>query len=73
MSTFEYKMFDENYPNELAKYLKRINEQKSEIIEKSEQLCKKFIDKVENGKARSKETYSDCKELYQLIQELRNM
>lgn len=33
------------------------------IIYEAEQLCKKFINKVETGRARSRETYRECKNL----------
>lgn len=39
------------------------------IIELAEILCKKFINKVESGRARSTETYADCKQLLTLILE----
>jgi hypothetical protein len=39
-----------------------------EIKAKAELLCKKFINKVETGKALSKETYADCKELLAAIE-----
>jgi hypothetical protein len=39
------------------------------VIEYAKALCKKFIDKVESGKARSTETYNECKHLLFLIEE----
>ena len=38
----------------------------SDIIETAKALCEKFVDKVETGRARSKETYAECKELLNL-------
>lgn len=38
-----------------------------EIIDKAEALCVKFVFKVDNGLARSKETYAECKDLLKLI------
>ena len=31
------------------------------LIDKAEALCIKFVNKVETGRARSVETYADCK------------
>jgi len=39
------------------------------IIETAKALCEKFIDKVETGKARSRETYTDCQALLKMINE----
>lgn len=33
----------------------------SELIVMAWSLCKKFVDKAESGRARSVETYADCK------------
>ena len=41
------------------------------VITNAESLCDKFMSKVEKGKARSVETYSECKRLKQYIDELR--
>ena len=38
-----------------------------QIIQQAKNLCEKFINKVENGKARSKETYQECKDLFRSI------
>ena len=38
-----------------------------EIINDAKALCEKFINKVESGRARSTETYSECKSLLQKI------
>lgn len=43
---------------------------KDEIIKEAEILCKKFINKVETGRARSRETYMECKHLLKHIKEL---
>jgi hypothetical protein len=45
-----------------------MNKQEEVIIE-AKKLCEKFIDKVESGKAKSVETYNDCKKLLELIEE----
>lgn len=37
------------------------------IIDEAKKLCEKFVDKVESGRARSKETYKECKALLRLI------
>lgn len=37
------------------------------IIQTAKELCEKFINKVETGKARSRETYADCIELLKII------
>jgi len=37
------------------------------ITKEAKALCRKFINKVETGKARSRETYADCKALLDLI------
>jgi hypothetical protein len=34
-----------------------------DIVEQAKALCQKFVDKVESGRARSVETYADCKAL----------
>ena len=47
---------------------RRLKEKK--IIERSKKLVKKFIEKVEDGRARSVETYRECKELLEMIDEL---
>jgi hypothetical protein len=39
------------------------NTKQHEIIIRAKKLCEKFIAKVESGNARSRETYSECKEL----------
>lgn len=39
------------------------------IIKKAKALCEKFINKVETGKARSHETYAECKALLKMINE----
>ena len=41
--------------------------ERQKIIKKAEELCKTFIDKVESGRARSKETYAACQELLSMI------
>jgi len=40
-----------------------------QIIATAQALCKKFIHKVEHGRARSVETYRECKELLKIIME----
>jgi len=40
-----------------------------DIITTAKALCEKFINKVETGKARSRETYADCKSLLKMINE----
>lgn len=40
-----------------------------EIIKTAKSLCEKFIIKVETGKARSHETYAECKALLKMIDE----
>lgn len=40
-----------------------------QIIKVAKALCEKFIDKVETGRARSIETYAECKALLKLINE----
>lgn len=40
-----------------------------DIIKKAKALCVKFINKVETGRARSTETYADCKNLLSQITE----
>jgi hypothetical protein len=42
------------------------------IINDAEKLCEKFINKVETGRARSKETYVDCKDLLEKIKKFDN-
>lgn len=37
------------------------------IIQEAKELCEKFINKVETGRARSRETYADCIELLKII------
>lgn len=39
------------------------------IIKMAKVLCEKFINKVETGRARSRETYAECKELLKTIDE----
>lgn len=43
------------------------------IIEQARELCRKFINKVESGRARSIETYAECKELLSAIEGAQNM
>ena len=38
-----------------------------EIIKTAKALCEKFINKVETGRARSRETYAECKALLKMI------
>ena len=40
-----------------------------EIIKEAKALCEKFINKVETGRAHSRETYAECKALLKLINE----
>ncbi len=40
-----------------------------EIINDARKLCRKFIDKVESGRARSVETYAECVNLLRKIEE----
>ena len=42
-------------------------ETEKQIKKEAKVLCKKFINKVETGRARSVETYKDCKSLLTLI------
>lgn len=42
-------------------------DKKDQIINEAKRLCEKFINKVESGRARSKETYTECKALLELI------
>ena len=44
---------------------------KKAVIEQAEKLCLKFIQKVETGRARSKETYEECKKLLENIYKLK--
>lgn len=43
-----------------------------QIIEKTKEYAEKFVDKVENGRARSRETYADMLELLTMIKLLEN-
>ena len=45
----------------------RIIKSYKEQINVAKLLAEKFVNKVETGRARSKETYADCKNLLQLI------
>ena len=47
-------------------------ESEKEIIEQTKKLCEKFINKVESGRARSKETYQECIQLLRIIHEWEN-
>ena len=38
-----------------------------EIIAAAKALCEKFIDKVESGRVKNVETYTECKSLLELI------
>ena len=40
------------------------------LMEQMRMLCQKFVDKVESGRARSKETYADCKAMLAALEEL---
>lgn len=42
------------------------------IIRMAKVLCEKFINKVETGRARSHETYAECKALLKTINETNN-
>ena len=39
------------------------------VISTAKALCEKFVEKVETGRARSRETYSECKTLLKMIKE----
>lgn len=43
-----------------------------EIINKARESAKKFVDKVESGRAKSVETYKDMKEILKLIEAYTN-
>ena len=40
-----------------------------QIVKAAKALCEKFVNKVETGKAHSKETYAECRALLELINE----
>ena len=42
-------------------------DERDHIIQTAKALCVKFIAKVEDGRARSVETYNDCQILLELI------
>lgn len=44
---------------------------KETLIKKAEALCKKFVGKVENGQARSHETYRECKDFLDALKDYR--
>jgi len=41
-----------------------------QVIDQTRNLCNKFINKVDTGRARSKETYKDCQDLLDEIKKL---
>lgn len=41
---------------------------KDDVIQEAKELCEKFIGKVDTGRARSKETYRECKHLLATIE-----
>lgn len=43
---------------------------KDDIIQEAKKLCEKFVKKVDIGMARSKETYADCRQLLNHINQL---
>ena len=43
----------------------------NKIIQQARALCEKFINKVESGRARSVETYTECINLLRLIDEIK--
>lgn len=49
----------------------RVNKLQYEIIQQAKDLATKFVNKVESGKARSKETYAECKALLAQIERLK--
>jgi len=79
----EQRNLTEDNVEVLTKYLKEMKETKADleyqffkqfekpsseqIIKAAEDLCVKFIEKVETGRARSIETYSVCKTLLGMI------
>jgi hypothetical protein len=40
----------------------------NDIINEAEKLAKKFVAKVDDGRAKSKETYEECKKLLAVIE-----
>lgn len=46
------------------------NQNFKEVLDVADKLTAKFINKVETGRARSKETYADCKEFQQLLKKM---
>lgn len=53
-----------------AKDAEKENDEQVELINMASNLCTKFVYKVETGRARSKETYSDCKRWLQKYNEI---
>lgn len=47
-----------------------IETRKNEVIAAANALCGKFVDKVESGLARSRETYTECKALLEMIRNI---
>lgn len=43
---------------------------KEDVIEEARKLCEKFVRKVDTGMARSQETYADCRQLLNHINQL---
>lgn len=40
---------------------------KDKLLKQAIALCEKFVNKVESGRARSKETYQDCKDFLNTV------
>jgi hypothetical protein len=55
---------------ELEETEKNIRADYDEILKETKEVSRKFIDKVESGRARSKETYRELKGLILLIEAL---
>lgn len=55
--------------DEIQAILDELYSGEAKTVEMAKRLCQRFVDKVESGRAISKEIYSDCKKLLQRIGE----
>lgn len=53
---------------EKGREYERVYGAKPIALAKAVALCKKFVDKVESGRARSRETYAECKAFLRILQ-----
>ena len=51
----------------IAKYVGKAARGSEAQIEEARALCQKFVDKVDSGRAKSRETYSECQHFLETV------